>query len=84
MGCYLYVYENNEVRPVTNEELVYEIEHIKYYLYAKYDENGNVVAVFKNRNEVNKYSLGDLFLVIDKGGLPMKLDTNTGILYEQF
>lgn len=57
---------------------------ISSYLEFSNDENGNVVAVFRDPNEVNKYSLGDLFLVIDKGGLPMKLDTNTGILYEQF
>lgn len=42
MGCYLFVYENNEVRPITNEELVYEIEHIKFNIYGRVNEEGFV------------------------------------------
>ena len=61
MGCYLYAYENNEVRPVTNEELVYEIEHIKYYLYAKYDENGNVIKILNDK--LQRYIEGETNLI---------------------
>lgn len=42
MKCYLFVYENGNVRPITNEELVYEINHIKFNLYARANDDGFV------------------------------------------
>ena len=49
MGCYLYVYEDGKIRPVTNAELIYEIDHIKYNLYARYNEEMFVTEIVSDK-----------------------------------